>query len=489
MRYNSSRVISISRKSSLLVFYFTTLLCLYLYFGLKIPAASSEVLKDSYVAAAEKVKPSVVSFTVSVPVNEVGEMDSVLEYWLGKNGLRWFKDAWYHIVKKTDLPGPRFISRTGAGLVIGANGLIVTNEHLIVGAQQIVAQLADGRKLPATVVVSDWMFDLAIVSVPVSGLRIVPFGDSSRVEVGQEVLIMGNALGFANSVSRGIISGKGRYVRDEIGRVYENVFQTDAAMNFGDSGGPLINIDGDVIGINLAVVSDGQNISFAMPINDCRKYAQELLSHGKIRRGWIGLKVRADKSADKTPVLLIDGWQTNSPAAFAGFQKDDVVLRINDRVFVGEQEFYKFIREQIPGKKIRIALERKNVFIDKQVAVANFPEYFFKPVPSATEIQGGLFDRLIPETRWIVLVITLLYLWLLHPVRYLRKLLTKLFAKPSRRYGERRKGERRKGERRKASVASLHFPPSLDRRKGERRQSERRARRNRRVIDGAARGT
>ena len=257
------------------------LLCIFIFK----PAAHAEVTKDN-IHAADAVRPSVVTFSVKFPVKQKTSTENILDYWFGEGWTARWRVIGYRL-KKEPAPDSKYNVRTGTGFVIHPDGLIVTNEHLITDAEQIVAQLSDGRKFPVRVIAFDRWYDLAVVKIAAKNLNVPTFGNSDEVKVGEPILIMGNALGFSNSVSQGIISGKGRHVQDEFGRVFENIFQTDAAMNFGDSGGPLVNMNGEIIGLNLAVVPQGQNISFAMPINECRKFLARLLTEGTIKRGWI----------------------------------------------------------------------------------------------------------------------------------------------------------------------------------------------------------
>ncbi|MBI4430806.1 MAG: serine protease [Candidatus Omnitrophica bacterium] len=399
--------------------------------------------------------------------------------------MDWWKAVWRAYAKRSEPLTPKYTLRTGTGLIIDSNGLVVTNEHLVNGADLIIARLSDGRKFPAQVVAQDQWFDLAIVIIPAKGLKVPVYGNSKNVKVGQQVLLMGNALGFANTVSQGIISGKERYVPDEFGRIYENLFQTDAAMNFGDSGGPLLNMDGEVIGLNVAIIPEGQNISFAMPIDDCRKLVSELLREGKIKRGWIGLKVAERRGRGGRTELQIDGWQNNSPAASLGFLQKDILVDVNGFQPRSSLEFYKYVRDHLPGDSLVLRIMRNNTALVKTANVASFP------VPAMTaprtvnqHAHGGFVDHLLPNTRWMVLLTAFMCLWLLYRFRYARRLAFAAEGVANRRLGERRKGERRKGERRKILPNFLNFPQSLDRRRKDRRKKERRTDKNRRSRGG-----
>ncbi len=429
--------------------------------------ASAEVVKDN-IHAADIVRPSVVTFSVKFPINQKTDVENILDYWFGDGWTARWRVIWHRYIKKEVLPAAKYNMRTGTGFVINSNGLIVTNEHLITDAEQIVAQLSDGRKFSVRVIASDRWYDLAVVSIAAKNLKVPIFGNSDGIEVGQRILLMGNALGFSNSVSQGIISGMGRRVQDEFGRVFENVLQTDAAMNFGDSGGPLVNMDGEVIGLNLAVVPQGQNISFAMPINECRKLLGRLLIEGKIKRGWIGVKVMEKRTTTGGMQLFVEGWQSNSPSVNAGFQKSDIVVDINGFRPETAKQFYEFVRERTPGETLKLHLMRQAELIQTIVRVAAFPDMFTASMFAKNSSHGTIFDPLIPETRPFVLLISMFCLWLLYRLQLLKKLAL-VGAEVNRRYGERRKGERRK-----MFLQFFAFTPSLNRRKAERRFKQRR---------------
>ena len=424
---------------------------------------------DRFVRIAEEIKPSVVSLTVTTVADERGLLEKGLIYWLGQDSVRFWKAFWYEKVVGIPSPHKRGQNKVGTGLVIRGDGLVLTNEHLVRGGTGIWATLVDGRAFPAELVAADEWFDLAVLRVSARGLKVPKFGDSNRVQVGQEILIAGNALGYPNSLSQGIISGKGRFVYDEYGRVFENYFQTDAAMNFGHSGGPLINLDGEVIGLNMAIIPHSQNMAFALPSKEFLSVLPELIQNGKIQCGWIGTRLEERRQAGGT-LLVIEAIYRNSPAHRGGLRPGDQIVDVDGAQLNSAYEFYKLVRESAPGRTLAVRVNRFGEPVVAQVTVSRFPKRTVDLQKVPLLLPWWKIGGWIPATRGLFLA--LLALLGMFTVRMYG---WQGFSR-DRRYGVRRKGDRRKGERRKVWLSAAYFSRvALERRSKERRQSPRRS--------------
>jgi len=256
----------------------------------------------------------------------------------------------------------------GSGFVYdGKNGYILTNNHVVEGGEEWVVKLADKRELPAQLVGADPQTDLAILKVDCNELVAATLGDSEKVELGDWVLAAGNPFGMLEqTVTAGIVSAKGR--RGLGLSNYEDYIQTDAAINQGNSGGPLVNLDGHVIAINSAIYSRSggyQGIGFAIPINQARKIADKLVKHGKVVRGWMGIEVRELKAAETAKLslkpgqgLLVEGIYLRGPAHRAGIQPDDVLLKINGKAPDTPSALRDLVADYEPVTKLSVKLIR-----------------------------------------------------------------------------------------------------------------------------------
>ena len=229
----------------------------------------------------------------------------------------------------------------GSGFVYEPSGYILTNNHVVAQATEIVVRLADERRLPARLIGRDPATDVAILKVEVTGVTALPLGDSNMAEVGDWVMAIGNPFGLSHTVSAGILSAKGRTRGDvadldRTGRGYFNFLQTDTAINQGNSGGPLINLRGEVVGINTAIRANANNIGFAIPINMVKQLVPLLVKDGRVRRSALGVTVGPVSEDDmgrlKRPDrkgALVRGVQPGGAAARAGLAEDDVVVAFN----------------------------------------------------------------------------------------------------------------------------------------------------------------
>src|SRR6266566_2132882 len=252
--------------------------------------------------------------------------------------------------------GPREVGGSGSGFVIAPDGFILTNSHVVHAANQIAVSLPDGREYSGQLVGDDPDTDLAVIRIAAPHLTHVRLADSENLRVGQVVIAIGNPLGFQASVTAGVISALGRSMHAQSGRLIDNIIQTDAALNPGNSGGPLVNSAGEVVGINTAMIRPAQGICFAIASNTAKFVAGWLIKDGKIRRSYIGVAgqnvpihrriVRFYGLPLETGVLVVSV-EKNSPAERAGVREGDLIVAFNDqpigsvhhlhKILVGEQ--------------------------------------------------------------------------------------------------------------------------------------------------------
>ena len=296
-------------------------------------------LLDAYsravVAAAEKVSPSVVKIEVShrVPTRR----------------------------------GDREAQGSGSGLIFTQDGLALTNSHVVHEASRIRISLNDGRQFPATLIGDDPATDLAVIRVEGTGLMPASLGDSHHLRVGQLVIAIGNPFGFQYTVTAGVVSALGRSLRSQSGRLIDDVIQTDAALNPGNSGGPLVTSNGQVIGINTATIAMAQGLCFAIGINTAKFVTSRLLRDGKIRRSYIGVVaqtvplnrrlVRFHDLAVESGVLVVSV-EADSPARAAGVRDGDVIIELAGKNVAGIDDLHRVLSDAESGVSTLLTLIR-----------------------------------------------------------------------------------------------------------------------------------
>ena len=268
----------------------------------------------------------------------------------------------------------------GSGFLINDGGFILTNAHVVQNATDIrVVRSQQRQEYPAKIIGIDYVTDVALIRIePQTDMTVLPLGDSESLEVGEMVLAVGNPLGLNHTVTSGLISAKERIVPGERS-AFLDYLQTDSAINPGSSGGPLLNLRGEVVGINTAIVSDAQNIGFAVPI-DTVKRVMPLLVSGRTDRGWFGAAARALEPAEAEQLghgnpnaVVISHVVPNSPAANSGLRKDDLVLRVDGH---DVPNFVAFRRQLIglqPGQQLRVTLLRDGEPIEITSTLAKRP--------------------------------------------------------------------------------------------------------------------
>src|SRR5712692_499328 len=314
------------------------------------PPRDDVVLLDEYsrtvVSAADRVGPAVVNIDITQRVDSRG--------------------------------GPREVGGSGSGFVIAPDGFILTNSHVVHDANQIAVSLPDGREYPAQLVGDDPDTDLAVIRIDAPHLAHVRLADSESLRVGQVVIAIGNPLGFQASVTAGVISALGRSMHAQSGRLIDNIIQTDAALNPGNSGGPLVNSAGEVIGVNTAMIRPAQGICFAIASNTAKFVAGWLIKEGKIRRSYIGVAgqnvpihrrvVRFYNLPLETGVLVVSV-EKNSPAEKTGLREGDVIVAFNAKAIGSIHELH----EMLMGEQIGVQSEITIVRHTEKLAVAITP--------------------------------------------------------------------------------------------------------------------
>ncbi len=263
-----------------------------------------------------------------------------------------------------NLPDPM---GAGSGVLVAPDGYILTNHHVVETADLLRVTLTDGTSVGAHVVGSDPPNDLAVIRAESGGLPYATLGDSGLLRVGQLVIAMGNPFGFQSTVSTGVVSAVGRGLRSREGRLIENIIQHTAPLNPGNSGGPLVDSRGRVVGINTAIIAVAQGIGFAIPADTARYVISQLLTHGRVRRGYLGISVRQrplDRRLVRHHDLPFDSavevvsLDPGAPAAAGGLRAGDVIVMLNGKGVRSVDDVHRVLAEETFGVAIRIAVVR-----------------------------------------------------------------------------------------------------------------------------------
>jgi len=326
------------------------------------PAPQSDgVLLDAYstavIAAADKVSPSVVNIEIRRRRDERGRAAPA----------------------RPDERGG-----SGSGFIFTPDGFILTNSHVVDGASRIDVALSDGRRCQARLIGSDPDSDLAIVRIDAPGLVPAALGDSNGVRVGQVAIAIGNPYGFQCTVTAGVVSALGRSLRSNSGRLIDNVLQTDAALNPGNSGGPLVDSRGQVIGVNTAIILPAQGLCFAIAVNTAKFVAARLIRDGKIRRGYIGVagqNVPVHRRVVRffnLPVesgVLVASVEPTSPAQKAGLMIGDVIIAYGSAPVTGIDDLHRLLTDDVIGTTTSVTVIRRTEKLVVEIAPAEMPAF------------------------------------------------------------------------------------------------------------------
>lgn len=320
--------------------------------------AMAKTISPDFVELAKKLKPSVVNISISKTIAPQKRMQQPPNS-LGQDPFedffnRFFENAPQHTYKQRGL---------GSGFIISNDGFILTNNHVVDGADDIKVKLSDGREFKAVVKGNDEKLDLAVLKIAAKGaLPFAELGDSDAIQVGEWVMAIGNPFGLNQTVTAGIVSAMGRVIGSG---PYDDFIQTDASINMGNSGGPLFNADGKVIGINTAIIQGGQGIGFAIPINMAKGVLPQLEEKGKVTRGWLGVAIQP-----VTPELalsfgvegekgaLIADVTKDSPADKAGLKSGDIILEFDRKQIQEMNNLPRLVAATPVGKKVKLNILR-----------------------------------------------------------------------------------------------------------------------------------
>ena len=358
-------------------------------------------LGQAFVEVAKKVQPAVVNVTT--------EKTITMRPW-ERFGDDFFKGSpfedFFRGFGSPQEKGKEFRQKQrsgGSGVIVDKEGYILTNNHVVEGADKVKVQLNDGREFTATVKGQDSRTDLAVLQIKAKDLPSASLGDSDKLEVGEWAIAIGSPFGLEHTVTVGVISAKGR---SGLGTgTYEDFIQTDASINPGNSGGPLINIDGEVIGINAMIIQPGTGIGFAIPINMAKQILNDLIKHGKVVRPWLGISVQ-----DLTPEMmehfkvkekegvLVGQIYPETGAEKGGLVSGDIIKSLDDKTIKNVNELVKEIQKKKVGQKVKLNIIRDGKPTTIEVTLTSMPE---KPEAAkekeVEEKMGASVQELTPQ--------------------------------------------------------------------------------------------
>jgi serine protease Do len=324
----------------------------------------------SFAELAERVNPAVVNIRTETTVRVPG---SPFRHFFGPGGGP-FGDLF------GEMPDREMKQQSlGSGFIIDRDGFILTNNHVVAGADEIKVKLADGREYKAKVIGRDPKSDLALIKISsiFKNLPTLPLGDSDKMRVGDWVLAIGNPFGLGHTVTQGIISATGRIIGSG---PYDNFLQTDAPINPGNSGGPLVNLEGEVIGINSAIIASGQGIGFAIPSNMAKEIVSQLKTKGKVVRGWVGVSIQSitpeiaqafGLNSDKG--ALVSEVVPNGPAETAGIKQGDVIVSFNGKTINKMSDLPFIVAETPVGTTVPVTVMRNAKELTLHIKIAEMP--------------------------------------------------------------------------------------------------------------------
>ncbi len=377
------------------------------------PAAGAyaKMIIPDFVELTKKLKPSVVNVSTArtvAPQKKIHRPPTPF----GSDPFEEFFEKFFE-----NSPQRSYKQRSlGSGIIISAEGYVLTNYHVVAGADEIKVKLADKREFKAEIRGTDEKMDLALLKI--EGKEHFPMaklGDSDTIEVGEWVMAIGNPFGLDQTVTAGIVSAKGRVIGSG---PYDDFIQTDASINPGNSGGPLFNVKGEVIGINTAIVSGGYGIGFAIPINMAKSIITQLKEKGKVTRGWLGVAIQAITpelaqafGLEKNTGALVTEVTKESPADKAGIKSGDIILNFDGKMIHERDELPRVVAETSVGKRVAVNLFRDRKEIEVTVTIEKLKEKSEDEAAKAldtlgmsvTELNGELAAKMgVGESKGVI---------------------------------------------------------------------------------------
>ncbi|NOQ21252.1 MAG: Do family serine endopeptidase [Candidatus Aegiribacteria sp.] len=369
------------------------------------PVFDPHILSNMFVAISELVGPGVVTITSRTTV--VTRVPSFPDF-----SHPFMIDPWgdsFQMPREQEY----IMTGIGSGVIVSADGMILTNHHVVGEADELEVVLQSGDRYPAEIVGTDPQTDLAVIRIDASDLPAISIGDSDDLKVGQWVLAVGSPFALSQTVTQGIISYIGR---SDVGLAeYEDYIQTDAAINPGNSGGALVDLDGRLVGINTAIVTRNggyQGVGFAIPVNVAVDVMEDLVAHGYVRRGWLGVTIQELTPGlakhfgldDRNGGVLVSQVLSDTPASMHGINRGDIILTIDGETFRTITEFRNMIADVDPGNEVEIGIFRdgRNVSIPVVLGERGADETVVSSAPSTSDDFGWILEELDRETAEVL---------------------------------------------------------------------------------------
>ena len=375
--------------------FFSFLIFFYFFFNIE---GNAKDFPSSFADLAEKLMPSVVNISTSKTVVTTINPFPGFQFPPGSPFEDMFKDF--------GTPQKKKAYSLGSGFIIDSSGIIITNNHVIEGAEDILVRIEGEKEYEAKVIGADPFSDLAVLKIKSSEkFKLVKFGDSDKARIGDWVIAIGNPFGLGGTVTSGIISARNR----NIGMArYEDFIQTDASINQGNSGGPLFNMDGDVIGINTAIFGRQGNIGigFSIPSNNAKKVIDQLIKYGETKRGWLGVRIQTvteeiaeAEKLDKPRGALVQDLSTGGPSEKGGIKAGDIILEFDGKLINNVKELISIVAQTEVGKTVEVKVWRNQREVIKKIKIGRLETSKDFNIKKAEEPKSKVIEGLKIRVR------------------------------------------------------------------------------------------